>query len=291
MIRTFNGNKPIPLNSKVIIGIGDSFTQGIGAWTSETNAKYNNKIDYTIMDRTDFKEIYKYGWLGQLCENYLPDYIPINLGRLGIGNRAASSELQLNPELQFENISSGTLIFMLSGLERFDFINNSDFESSHFFAIWPTDPHNGVIHKKLWKAYKEELWNEKFGILECILSIKNAETFAKLHGLNFVITNAFEQRINKEYFLKVLGQENRHIVDSVPWNNFLYPCGQQSFINVLVALDGKPKDLAYGDFWPYYTSLPAPSEYITNCAHPTIRGYSVIADEIYRFLQSKNFIG
>lgn len=289
MDHTFNNNSPIPPNSKVVIGIGDSFAQGIGAWTKETNLKYNNKIDATTMDKEDFQEIFKYGWIPQLCNRYLTDHIPINLGRLGIGNRASSSELQLNPELCFENISSGTLIFMLSGLERFDFINKH-FEGAHFFAIWPTDPHDGVNHKAMWKAYQKELWDIKFGILECIISIKNAETFAKLHGLNFVLTSAFEQRFNREYFLKILGQENRHIVDSVPWNNFLYPRGEQSFINVLVELDGRPKDYAHGEFWPHYNTLSEPSEYISNCAHPTIKGYSVVADEIYNFLKLKNFV-
>ena len=282
--------QPVPPNSKVIIGIGDSFTQGIGAWTKETYAKYNNKIDYTTMAHDDLMELFKYGWIAQLCRDYLTDHFPVNLGRMGIGNRAASSELHLYPNLNFDNIKGGTLIFMLSGLERFDFIN-SDFGHSHFFAMWPTKPHSGVKQPKLWNAYRKELWNEKFGILECIVSIKNAEAFAKIHGLNFVLTNAFEQRINREYFLKVLGQENRHIVDSVPWENFLYPRGEQSFINVLVELDGQPKDLAYGNFWPYYNSLPAPSEYITNCAHPSIKGYSVIADEIHKFLRLKNFVG
>jgi hypothetical protein len=271
-------------NSKVVIALGDSFTQGVGAWTDSTYKKYNYKIDFGNLNSEQFKEMYENSWVSQLTKKYLTDYIPINLGKLGVGNRAASSELHLNPNIKFENIKEGFIIFMLSGLERFDFVNK-EFRNSNFIAVWPQDPHEHVITPDMWKAYKKEMWSEKFGIAELILSIKNVETFAKAYGLKLILISAFDQRYNKDYFNNVLGKQHKELVESIPWQSFIYPRNMNSCINLLVELDGKPQDLAYGDFWPYYTALDRPSEYITNCAHPTLKGYSVITDEIYNFIK------
>jgi len=277
----------IPLlekQSNVIIGLGDSFTQGVGGWSPATYEKYKNKIEYSKINENEFKEMYNNSWVSQLVTNHLSDFISINLGKLGVGNRAASSELHLNPDINIKNISGGYVIFMLSGLERFDFVNK-DFQGSHFFAVWPQKPHEGIVTPNTWKAYEAEVWSEEFSLIESIISIKNVEVFAKAHGMKLILISAFDQRYNKHYFNKKLGKELLKLVDSVPWDRFVYPRNMASCINVLVDLEGKPQDLAYGEFWPYYNSLKEPSRYISNCAHPTVEGYRIIAEEIYNFIK------
>ena len=76
-----------------------------------------------------------------------------------------------------------------------------------------------------------------------------------------------------------------NLADTIPWERFIYPNGMPSCINLLVDLEGKPQELAYGDFWPYYNSLDEPSRYISNCAHPTKEGHNIIANEIYKFIK------
>jgi WD40 repeat protein len=277
-------NSPIKNNEKVIIGLGDSFTQGVGGWSEKVYKRFNNKIDYNKLNRNEQLETYKNSWVNVLCEKYFPDHHPINLGVLGIGNRAASSELHLNPRLNLDKASGGYVIFMLSGMERFDFVNDN-FESSHFFAIWPTEPHEGTKQPKLWKSYLDEAWGERFAVTETIISIRNVETFCKANKLELILTSAFDQRYTRKYFLETLGNKYESLIDSVPWDRFVYPENYPSFINLLVELEGHPQSMALGEFWPHYNNLPAPSTYISNCAHPTIKGYEVIADKIYEFIR------
>lgn len=273
----------IPKNSKVIIGIGDSFTQGVGGWSDSTYKKYNYDINFRNLNSEQFKEMYENSWVNQLSKNHMKNYIPINFGRLGIGNRAAFSELHLTRQSIYSDILEGYLIFMLSGLERFDFVNKN-FESVHFISAWPQKPHNKVPIPRSWRAYEKEIWSEAVTVLESLISIKNAEIFAKAHNLKLILASAFDQRYNITKFIDILGEQYADLVYSIPWDRFVYPEGYPSFINLLVELDGKPQSLAYGDFWPYYTSLNKPSEYITNCAHPTLKGYEVITNEIYKFI-------
>lgn len=277
--------QPLKNQDKVIIGLGDSFTQGVGGWSRDTYSKYKGKIDYNIITPDEFKEMYNNSWVNQLQKKYFLDHVSINLGKLGTGNRSAAGELYLNPEIKIENASRGYLIFMLSGLERFDFINNDFNNSNHFFSIWPQKPHKGVKTPKSWISYRDEIWSEKFSIVETIISIKNVESFANFHNLKLILISAFDQRYRQEYFKEILGPENNSLVNSIPWDRFCYPRNMNSCINVLVDLEGKPQDLAYGDFWPFYNNLTEPSEYISNCAHPTIKGYEVMADEIYKFIK------
>ena len=104
-----------------------------------------------------------------------------------------------------------------------------------------------------------------------------------------VIVSAFEQRYTPEWFERMLGKEHRLLIDSVPWDSFFYPKSYLSFIELLLDLEGK-KELAAGLWYSHYTALKEPSKYITNCCHPTIQGYTVIANEIYQHLKARNII-
>lgn len=278
----------IPKNSKIIIGLGDSYTQGVGSWSKQTYRAYGGKIDHLRIPDKLIKEMYDNSWVNQLCQTHLTDYVPVNLGVIGTGNRAAVKELYLNCDIEFDNAADVIVVLMLSGLERFDFVNKEFGTECHFYTMWPNPWDPNTTNKKLWEAYAENLWSEKFTVIENILNIKEAEMFCRAKGWKFVVTSAFEQRINEEYFKKHAATHDK-LIASVPWDKFLYPKQCKSFIELLLTLDGRP-EMAMGNFYRYYSKLPEPTEYITNCMHPTQEGHRIIAEEIYKFVGQLGYI-
>jgi lysophospholipase L1-like esterase len=275
---------------KVIVGLGDSFTQGIGSWSRDTYAKYNNKIDIHKIPRELYDELYKGSWVNQLCENHLTDYISVNLGKMGNGNRSAVKQLYLNPSSNLKNASHVIVIFMLSGIERFDFINK-DFNQDHpFYTMWPNPNDPGSTHAGLWEIYSKFIWSDKFEVAEAILNIMEAYTFCKANGYDFIFGSAFDIHITRKHFISILGEDYTDLVDSIPWDNFFYPHGRATLIELLTELDGRPS-LAKGGFYPFYTKLPCPSTYITNCAHPTKEGHKAIAEALYSYIRQKKING
>ena len=78
---------------KLVVGLGDSFTQGVGAYSDETWTRHNGKIDVHTQDLKLIKEQYQGSWVKQLCDNHMPGWVPVNLGHAGTGNRSAIKEL------------------------------------------------------------------------------------------------------------------------------------------------------------------------------------------------------
>jgi lysophospholipase L1-like esterase len=276
----------IPQGSKVIVGIGDSFTQGVGSWSDETYERYNGKIDPLKIPISIINEMYENSWVSQLCKNHLTDYIPVNFGIMGTGNRAAAKELYLNPKVQLDNASEVIVIMVLSGMERFDFVNKEFPEHNHFYTMWPNPWDKKSTNKSLWKAYAGNLWSEKFAVIEAMLNILDAYNFCKARGYRFIVSSAFEQKYTRDYFLKVLPEVNKDLALSVPWENFLYPQGMKSFMELLLTLDGNP-EMVNGDFYVHYSKLEKPTKYITNCMHPTKEGYRIMAEEIFNFIKNR----
>jgi len=286
-------NKKLPIitkDSKLIIGLGDSFTQGVGSWSTETYKQYNGFIDPLKLPPELQLEMYEYSWVSQLCNNHLTDYTPVNLGVMGKGNRASVKELYLNPKINLYAAKQVTVIYMLSGIERFDFINKefSD-HTSHFFAMWPHPWDKNTTNKQLWEAYARDIWNEKFVCLEALLNIREAEMICKANGWNLIIASAFDQRLTREWFIKEVGKQHTSLIDSMPWDKFLYPQGCKSFMQLLLRYDGR-EHMADGEFYEYYSTLKFPTEYITTCMHPSREGYRIMAEELYMHMKGHNYV-
>jgi len=284
MISECISNRSIQPGDRAIICLGDSFTQGQGAWSAETWKQHNYRIDHKIIKGDLEREIYANSWPSQLGKR-LPEFVMINLGVIGTGNRAAVKELYLNPGLGLDKISGGVLIYMLSGIERLDLINKTFPANRHFDTIWPSPDHES----ELWRSYAKQVWSDKFSAIETILNIKEAETYAKANNLHLVLISAFEQRYTAEWFERMLDKVHKELIATVPWDKFFYPYNYLSFIELLLELEGK-KELANGSWYSHYTALSTPSKYVTNCCHPTIEGYTVIANEIYKYLKDRNLI-
>ena len=279
----------IKKGDKIVVGLGDSFTHGIGSWDKETYAKHNGKIDVLKMSHELQVEAYNNSWVNVLCTEYLKGYKSVNLGVMGTGNRAATSELQLYPELDFDNAAHGIVIFALSGLERFDFINRDYPDHHHFYTMWPNHWDKNATNKKLWEVYAKDLYSEKFAYIETLIAVKNAYSFARSMGWDFVFANAFDTRFVKERMLKELPDNLEPLINSLPWDCYFAPESCRTLMEDLLFLEGKI-ELADGGFYPYYTNLAEPSEYITNCAHPSKKGHQRIAYQLHNHIRERKIV-
>lgn len=285
-------NKP-----KVVIGLGDSFTQGQGACSVELWEKHNWDLGNVpeIENYDVIKSSYENSWVNKICQNYLTDYTSINLGMTGRGNRGAVKELYLHPDLQMEKSNDIIVIFMLTGMERFDFIDKEFFEHVHYKTMWPNN------NSKLSSGYLEEVWSEKFGIIETLLSIAEVKTWCKAHNAKLFLTSAFTPNYNWEYFNKVLsgdGNEQKNYLynnqdylnlllnTNIDWDSFIRPDGFNCVTDYLCHLENR-EDLinptSPHNYYKYAYELDklSPNEYITKCAHPSHKGHEKIAEVIY----------
>lgn len=279
---------------KLIIGTGDSYTQGLGAYPSEIWQKYNYEIDCVNADPKLVDELipymYQSSWVNQLCKTYLTDYKPINLGIMGTGNRAAAKELFLNPIENFNKIGKSTVIYMMSGIERFDFINRDFPNRAHFFSMWPSICKKSG-NKKLWDSYARDIWSEEFTVIETIINIVDVQNYCKVNNLNLIVTSGFDWRINLNWFSKILPDNFQYLLDRVDWENFCYPQGCNSFLELLLRLDGHTDEEVFkGDYYKIYYKTNYRSKYITPCIHPTQEGHKIIANELYNFMKQKKWI-
>jgi hypothetical protein len=287
----------IKSGDNVIIGLGDSYTQGVGAYSDSTWKANDGKISVAAHDKALIAEQYEGSWVNQICQTHLKGWVPVNFGHAGIGNRGCVKQLHLNP-VGLEKANHVVVVYLLSGLERFDFVRKEFGSEEHynFEAMWPNHWDTNSSNPELWKAYAETIYSDKFIAVELILNILEAQTYCKAHGYDFVFASAFDSRANKAWLTRtlcglipLLEPEHKKIINQIDWDCFLQPGGYNSFIDLLLDLDGH-KDLAGGRFYGHYSKLPYPSTYITNCVHPTRRGHAVMAKQIYDFISSKYLI-
>lgn len=289
----------IKKGDKLLVGLGCSFVQGVGAYTDETYAKHNYKIDVAVSDKKLIKEQYEGSWVNQLCVNHLLGWIPVNLGHSGTGNRCAVKELYLNPQIPFESASEVIVVLMLSGLERFDFAKKEQNEEHHFEAMWPNPRDPDATNKELWQCYADDLYSHQFIATELLLNLFEVEMICKAQGYKLVVCSAFDRRFDQIWLENQLGRSliplrksyYQQIIDKFDWTRVLYPQGRKTFMELLMDLEGHTDlSMKQGNWFPYYTKLPKPNEYVTNCAHPTRKGHKVIAEELYSFIKAKGYL-
>lgn len=289
-------------NSKILIGLGDSFTQGEGACSIGVWEKYNWDLK-KMSDNLDRVEINKSNllnsWVHKLCENYLTDYIPVNMGMCGRGNRAAIKELYLHPDLNIEKAKEKIVILMLTGYERFDFVYKKFYDHLHFFTMWP-NLGSTTQEAPLWDAYHNFIWSDRSGIIELLLSIAELKNWCKLNNATLLITSAFRPEYNREnFFNKIRGDHTDYmdeseeyvnsLIDIIDWEHFFRPDGYNCISDYLLHLEDR-EDLimkvSASKYYEFGSSLEklSPKGYITKCSHPSYLGHESIAKIIYEHL-------
>jgi lysophospholipase L1-like esterase len=282
---------------KLIIGLGDSFTQGVGAYSDETYIKWNGKVDVHTQDYKLIKEHYEGSWVKQLCDNHMPGWVPVNLGHAGTGNRSAIKELYLNPQVRLDLASEVIVIYMLSGLERFDFAIKEQSEEHHFYSMWPNPQDPNSTNKKLWECYADQIYSEQFIATELLINLLDIQTYCRANNYKLIVTSAFDMRVTKEWMaeaypriLPFIKTYHDRVIEQFDWNLMLYPQGYTTIIEMLSILEGQGREIAKGRWFRYYTSMPTPGTYITNCAHPTRKGHAVIAEELYKSIVQRDYL-
>jgi hypothetical protein len=296
-------------NSKVIIGIGDSFTQGQGACSEDIWKKYNwdmknvPESDEIIVDTI----FYENSWVNQLCKNHLTDYTPINFGMVGRGNRASVKQLSMHPVFKFENIKEKIVIFMLTGMERFDFVHKNLNQHIHFKTMWPMDSHVGD-ERGLWNEYLTHIYSDRSATIELILNIHEAQTWCKANNAKLILTSAFSTDYNYEsFYKKIRGEKTKEnylygnihylneLMTMVNWDNYLKPGGFSCVADMLCHLEGRDDLIGVESSEKYYNYAYSSKEiskggFITPCAHPSVNGHKEIAKTIYDFIIKNDYL-
>ena len=285
-----------------IIGLGCSWTQGEGGYPDEIWQQYNGRPQISLRGHDDYHiRHYEHenSWVNVLCRDHFTDHTPINLGIKGIGNRAAVHQLHFCDKVDFSN-SEGIIVFMLSGFERYDAFtpnpnhddgqddgySNNEYVHYKWRTAWPFDTAD-----LFWKTYAKELWSEQFVASNTMMALLDAQTFAKSVGYKLVVANAFNQ-VNNGDIYSYLKEHTGKLVDKFDWSCYIHNTTEHNaLIQRLVELDGILPLSDWKEYHGFYSGRDWPAEYLTNCegAHPTIKGYKVIADELANFVKYKKY--
>jgi hypothetical protein len=284
-------------DTKLLIGIGDSFCAGRGACSIEIWEKYGWDMERMYSEGGEEVEAsnYENSWVNQLCKNHMPDWTPLNLGMSGKGNRYAVKELMVNPLLGIEKAKEKIVVFAVSGFERFDLVKDLIGEE-HFSTQWPVYSHykvNKIGYSELTLDNGEPLYSEKFVISEFILNIIELRNWCKLHNAKLLLMSAFTPELNKNHFIdvlspyatSVLGQMKLdELIWTVPWEKIIRPLGFSCITDMLMHLEGwEDKMPGYG-FRNMKIETIGPNGYMTKCQHPSEKGHKLLAEIIYEHI-------
>ena len=293
---------------KYIIGLGCSWTQGEGGYPDSVWQSHGGRVQ--VRGKSDYylREIeHENSWVNVLCRDHFPEYEPVNLGVRGIGNKAAVGQLHFCDKVDFNN-STGIIVLMLSGFERFDVFqqhplqhplgstSQNDFYSKNKYrhykwrTAWPIPGHD-TGDAAFWDVYGRELWSEQFVSAHQMSNLLDLQTFAKAYGYKVVVANAFNNR--QEGIKTYLRNNADYLVDKFDWSTYVHETTSYSaFVQKLVELDGLMPAHNWGGFHQYYHKREWPAKYLTNCegAHPTLEGYKVIGAELAQFIRSKGYV-
>lgn len=292
---------------KYIIGLGCSWTAGEGGWTEDVFKQYpEGRVQINLRGKSDYhlrSMEHENSWVNVLCRDHFPEYLPINLGVKGCGNRAAVHQLHFCDKVDFFN-STGIIILLWSGFERLDLIqkhpknynySEDDKYSNNFYShykwrtLWPCEPESSG--DQAWACYARELWSEQFVATNQLLTLLDLQTFAKAYNYKIIIANAFNHR--GQGVLEYLKEYSLGLYQKIDWSNYLHnTVDYTAFMEKLVDFDGKLPRKDWLSFYNFYKNLSYPSTYLTNCdgAHPTIAGYKVIASEMANFIKYKGYV-
>jgi hypothetical protein len=256
-------------NTSVIIGIGDSWTQGEGGYPKHIWKENKGRMWKPLAESRHLIPIEnENSWVNKLAIEL--NYDSINLGQRAIGNRGAARTLYLN---DFSKYTKGIVIFMLTGFDRFDLFH-SNWQDDHykFTTLWPF-----MDNKERNVFYGKELYSEESAAVETACSILEAQTFAKANNFDFIFANGFEIR-GEEYLNKMCPD----VSQKIDWDRCVHThTDYDCFARLFARKDNLCKD-DYESIANFYPAMDWPATYMTNDMHPTIEGYKLIASEMKR---------
>lgn len=289
---------------KYIVGLGCSWTQGEGGYPEEVWKSHGGRVQIRIKSDHYLRHIeHENSWVNVLCRDHFPDYTPMNLGARGIGNYGAVHQLHFCDKIDWNN-STGIIVLMLSGFERFDvfhqhvhyddqeddFYSNNTHRHYKWRTAWPV-PNQKTGDAEFWDVYGRVLWSEEFVSHHQMMALLDLQAFAKAYGYKLVVANAFNFR--QEGIKQYLKNNTGPIADKFDWSVYFHDSvNYTAFVQKLVELDGLLNPLDWQNFHSYYHRRDWPAKYLTNCegAHPTLEGYKVIGAELAQFIKQKGYV-
>jgi hypothetical protein len=287
--------------ARYIVGLGCSWTQGEGGYPEQVWKAHGGRVQVRGLDDFYLRHIeHENSWVNVLCRDHFTDHTPINLGVRGIGNYAAVHQLHFCDKIDWEK-DEGIIVFMLSGFERLDLFQQhphgsdghddgysiNEYRHYKWRTAWPF-----ATNDMFWKTYAKELWADQFVSSWQMMALLDVQTFAKAHGFKLVIGNGFNQVENGDIYTH-LKKHSGYLVDKFDWSNYAHTyLPYRAFIQKLVQLDGLMRPEDWHSYHNFYHQRDWPAEYLTNCegAHPTLKGYKVIADELASFIKYKEYV-
>jgi hypothetical protein len=347
-------NQDIRRTRKLLIGIGCSFVEGIGAWDQELveelpplKSKKNGirpygYDDYDIETKISISQRYKgvtildnniintsdmehaNSFINVLASKYFNDeYTPVNLAIQGRGNYAAVMSLLFN-SIDYHAAEEIIIIFCPTGLLRFDFvrddcyIDRDHYVGDYFQAVWPVMYTDKEDKNNYWKffhdGYRECIWSPRFEIINFFCATQILKQWVQLNNSKLIITPAFDQEYNKEYFQKQLfthysrSSNTREIVDIIDnahssgynqmldkflWEYYFKPQGYDTFFDLALSQENNliPEMKAWkavnraGKLTQFYPN-GTPENWIMGCGHPGAKAHDLFAKELYNHIKA-----
>jgi hypothetical protein len=287
-------------NTKLLIGIGDSFCAGEGAESVELWEKHNWDKNKIKSDPEVINEGYINSFINVLKEEYLKDYISLNLGLPGRGNRYAIRELFSNPELGIENAGEKIVIFVVSGLERLDFSKDIINKFEHTNTLWPfydkpDDVGYGVLTK-----HGIPIYNDPMIIGEFIMDMYMLTNWCQLNNAKLLFINGFTKLVDRVNMInnlldnRNLKNTNKNIfnflfknacnmVNKIPWHLQIKLMGHNTIMDFILTKQGR-EDLVNGFYMEYKIDKHSEDDYISKCLHPTKKSHKLIANIVYDYI-------
>lgn len=335
-------NKKLQHTDKAIIALGCSFAEGQGAINDELFNDYKwsfqgmgkpLQLDVSIEEAKEIVKRYPHqlslsnntppiiNWTMMeldnsfshvLAEKYFDDeYVAINMGIRGTGNRGQIKELYFRPEIHWHKIKKIIVVYCPSGPERFDFVNDLWDHHYHWKAMWPRQDPDEKDRKLLWEGYGKSVYSEKQAIIEQIANVQELLTWCQLKNASLIITPGFDVRYRKDNFVEELEKNiNRtvtgdikeeglieglfknktnhsYLADMWPWEKMFKPDGHETFIRLCMAQEAEPIKSSI-DYFFQFLGNRSPNGYITSCAHPGQKGHDLFAKLLHKHILDNN---
>jgi hypothetical protein len=294
-------NKVIRPESKLLIGIGDSFCAGAGTESYELWEKNNWDVEKMRNEPLAYSQQRVGSFINQICEKHLKDYLPVNLGMSGKGNRFAIRELFLNPNLNIETAREKILVFVVSDFSRFDVANEICDISYHATTLWPSYvDKNRLGYADLQDHFGESIYTEKFVLSEFLLDMFMLLNWCEINNTKLLLISGFTPELNRDYFFKTFMKGNESflrrkvvskLINKIPWHNIIQPMGYGSMIDMLLHLEKRDDLIPKYGFRNFNIEKTSDFGWISKCQHPTKKGHELICDIVYQYiLNYDNFV-
>lgn len=326
-------NNDLKKTKKAIIAIGCSFVQGQGAVNDALYENYtwdykegkpltinlsfkerkklaklnpiiksfpNGDLDFSMME-------YENAFVNVLCKKYFEGkYTPINLGLRGCGNRASIKELYMHPDITWDIIEEIIVLYVPSGFERFDFINDEAIDHFNWKCMWPHYENMSASPRRtLWEGYSKVLYSDKFAVLEQLFHVQELLTWCKSKNAKLIVTPGFDRRYDREYFKECLSsdierhsdtgkmkmskpmftkseQDKSHLLELFPWDNMFEPAGNKTFADLAMSKESTLEDM--NDHYFQFLGKGSVDGWLTPCSHPSQKSHDLFAQHLYTYI-------